>query len=169
METNVLLRKLISRVYNMIGIGFLSKKKDDDKNTSAYITFGSKEISKTTRTNIAQPYGIASNFPINTLLYFISPFGYQQNKISMPFVVGKRIKNIPDNTIIFYNPETEGRTKITLNSNGVIDIESDNEINIKGSQVNLGKDGSKIARVGDQVEVDGKLGIIKTGGNNTSV
>ncbi len=52
--------------------------------------------------------------------------------------------------------------KLLISTKGDIDIISD-------GQINFGKEGKPIARIGDTVEVDGKIGKITSGGINTSV
>lgn len=52
--------------------------------------------------------------------------------------------------------------KLLLSAKGNVDI-------ISEGQINLGTGGKAIARVGDAVEVEGKIGKITSGGNNTSV
>ena len=60
-----------------------------------------------------------------------------------------------------------GKLQITAASD--IDITTSANVNVNGGSVNLGNGGASIARVGDKVMVEGKEGVITSGGKNTSV
>ena len=59
--------------------------------------------------------------------------------------------------------------KLAINATSDIEINTSSNVNIKGGTVNLGEGGASIARVGDKVMVEGKEGVITSGGKNTSV
>ena len=104
-----------------------------------------------------------NNNPANGVI-----FGYQDDVPRVSLAGEKRIYAVDgdNNVVVEIYLQNTGMLNITANTICNINTET---VNVNASQVNLGSGGQKIARLGDQVTVNGQVGYITSAGVNTSI
>lgn len=125
---------------------------------------------------VLAPYGMGYNPSINSLSVMYSISGNNDDRAAFFYDPVKRWKALKPGEVQLGNPEKQ--TYIKFLDDGSIEIIGNADINIKteSGQINLGEGGSKIARLGDTVEVQVTQGSsagtyqgsIITAGDNTS-
>jgi len=178
---------LLTKIINIVKRAVISNSLTDDKETSlAQITY----LEKTGLTEVVTPYGSFARPPVDTQLLLFAVQSQENNRAGIAYSQENRFKNLEEGECGVGNPLTrsfikfdkEGNILITatakviinstedidITTSGKVDLKSTGDVDIDAPQVNLGIGGLPIARLGDEVLVEGVLGTITSAGNNTS-
>jgi len=165
-------RKLLNKIINIVKFGYVSRSSSDSGDYPVtQITY----LGKTVPVEIISPYGLYSNLAEGTKAVVFNIGSNEENQVAIGFSQNDRFKNLKSGEVVVGNPKTGSYIKfnsdgsVLMQCNGDFDIITNNNVNIKAAQVNLGDSGAKIARLGDEVTVGGDTGTITSAGNNTSI
>jgi len=166
------IRKLDIKIKSLIKRGYVSSFIKDNRPTAiAQVNY----FDKTSISEILSPYGLNIGLPEKTDLIIFNIQGKEGTQICMGYSKNDRFMNLEQGEVVIGSPKT--KSYIKFKEDGKIEIESKEDINIivngnvniDATKINLGIGGAKIARLGDQVTVDGSTGTITSAGENTSI
>ena len=157
-------KKLLNKISNIVKFGYVSRATQD---VGDYPVTQASYLGKTAPVEIISPYGICANLPVNTKLIILNISANEENQVAIGFSQQDRFKNLEEGEIVVGSPQIQ--TFLKFNADGSITIKSNGEVNINTEKINLGIGGAKIARLGDEVTVNGDVGTITSAGNNTSI